>query len=129
MNIHYLHIGKTGGTALKHVLKQSVLFSENKIILHDHKTKLDDVPINDQVIFSLRNPLSRFFSAFYSRKRKGKPRYNSEWTQSEAKAFSHFSSPIELLDAASGKASEKDFLEAKMALNSIQHVKDRYQDW
>lgn len=81
--VHFLHIGKTGGSAVKFALKEYSKTSWCKITFHDHKTSLSDIPEGEKIFFFLRDPISRFISGFYSRQRKGLPRYYSEWTSEE----------------------------------------------
>ena len=81
--VHFLHIGKTGGTAMKYVLSQYPVGSRYAICLHGHRVRLCDIPKGDSVIFAVREPISRFVSGFYSRKRQGQPRLFSPWSQNE----------------------------------------------
>ncbi len=71
--IHFLHIGKTGGTAVKYALSSYSKNEKYEIILHGHETKLKDIPNGEKFFFFLRNPITRFTSGFYSRKRQGRP--------------------------------------------------------
>jgi len=73
--IHFLHIGKTGGSAIKYALTQYSVSGRYAIYLHSHNFRLRDVPIGESVFFFLRDPISRFKSGFYSRQRQGQPRY------------------------------------------------------
>ncbi|MFT7686029.1 MAG: hypothetical protein ACI9FB_001374 [Candidatus Azotimanducaceae bacterium] len=126
--IHLLHIGKTGGTALRYALRDVPDVRNGYLVLHTHNTRLQDIPNGDKVIFFLREPLSRFYSGFYSRKRNGRPRYNSEWSDQEALAFGRFESPMKLLDfAISGCSINRQ--NATEALETIGHVKDHYTYW
>ena len=68
--LHFLHIGKTGGTAVKHALKP--VAAAGHLMLHGHDVRLHDVAPGEQVFFFLRDPLSCFVSAFYSRQREGR---------------------------------------------------------
>ena len=76
--IHFLHISKTGGTALKSVLKEHCLTQKYYILFHGHQKKLEDIKQETQVIFFLRDPVARFVSGFYSRKRKGRQKDNTK---------------------------------------------------
>ena len=126
--IHFLHIGKTGGTALRYALKGVVDSPYGQVKCHSHATRLCDIPIGEKVIFFLRDPLKRFYSGFYSRKRKGKPRYYSEWSEDEEIAFELFDTPSDILDfACSSDISLKQ--KAIHALQSIDHIKDHYSYW
>lgn len=125
--IHFLHIGKTGGSAVKSVLEKYKNRDDYELIIHNHKTPINKVPIGEKVVFFLRDPTSRFISGFYSRKRKGRPRYNVEWTEVESKVFSVFDTPNQLALALSDSSSEY-FSTALAAMNNIQHLK-RYNYW
>jgi len=124
--IHFLHIGKTGGTAVKHALQP--LASMANLTLHPHPVRLSDIPTGERMIFLLRDPLTRFVSAFYSRQREGRPRYVVPWTPEEAAAFGRFHTPNQLANAlASTGAVERKF--AERAMRAIAHIKNRYWDW
>lgn len=117
--IHILHIGKTGGTAIKYVFNQVESFRYD-IILHNHKFKLSDVPVDEKAVFFLRNPVSRFLSAFYSRKRKGKPRYNSQWSKTEELLFNAFPSHHMFINALN-KREEAGMQLLNKSLEEIKH--------
>jgi hypothetical protein len=126
--VHLIHIGKTGGTALKHVLKTHSLTPRYRIVLHNHACTLRDVPAGDGVIFFLRDPISRFVSGFYSRMRQGRPRYFYPWSDAEAAAFARFQTPNQLaLALGSADAALKEA--AVAAMGAIQHVRSSYWDW
>ena len=125
-NLHFIHIGKTGGSNIKSTL-QNVKLDNYQLIFHPHTVRLKDIPIGEKYFFCTRDPIDRFQSGFYSRKRKGQPRYYSEWTKHEEKAFSLFSDPNEL--AKSLKTSNTNYENAKFAMKSITHVNSSYWDW
>ena len=112
-----MHIGKTGGTAIKCALKDHLNTSKGTILLHGHNTALADIPEGEKVFFFLRDPISRFISGFYSRQRKGQPRHFTEWAPKEKAAFEQFSSPNEI---ACGLVNGN--LGARAAMNNIQHL-------
>jgi len=124
--VHFLHIGKTGGTAIVEAL--SPVAQRFEIVLHAHDTKLDDVPRDHRVFFFVRHPLSRFASGFFSRLRRGAPRYNYEWSEAEAKAFARFQKANDLAEALSADDPETR-MQAREAMNSIQHVNSAYKNW
>lgn len=125
--IHFLHIGKTGGSAVKYVLKDFVKTPEYSLKLHGHEITLKDIPKGDSVIFFLRDPVSRFISGFYSRQRKGRPRYHSEWSPQEKEVFEHFTTPNEIAVSLANERAEDHAL-AIMAMQSVQHFKP-YKEW
>jgi hypothetical protein len=123
--IHFLHIGKTGGSALKHALARTGI---SRVVLHEHSVTLADVPPGESVFFFVRNPVTRFVSGFFSRQRQGQPRYFSPWSEREAIAFGRFGSPNELaLGLASSTSEER--AAAIVAMNDIEHVRDSYWRW
>lgn len=123
--IHFLHIGKTGGTAIKVCLKK---LRDDNIILHKHNITLPDIPKDDKVFFILRNPITRFVSGFNSRQRKGAPRYFFPWTKQEEAAFTKFNTANELAESLSSKNNETK-TSAELAMRNIQHVKESYYKW
>ena len=126
--VHFLHIGKTGGSAIKFALKGHQRTKNYVIHLHEHHFRLDNIPKGEKLFFGVRDPVDRFISAFYSRKREGKPRYAALWSEEEKEAFNRFETPNELALALSVK---DDIVksEAIRAMRSIAHVKDSYWDW
>jgi len=126
--IHFLHIGKTGGTAVKHALKTCLEIDNYLILLHNHKVRLRDVPKGDKVIFFVRDPIKRFVSGFYGRQRQDLPRHFSPWSRDEKIAFKHFSTPNELAAALSSEDIDRRNLAVK-AMKSIKHVRSSYWDW
>jgi len=126
--VHLLHIGKTGGSAVKVALEPQLVTERYAVALHPHHTVLRDIRPGDGVIFFLRDPLTRYVSGFYSRQRKGQPRSFSEWTPQEKEAFEHFSTPNELALALSSGDADR-CRRAKTALQSIRHVRDSYWKW
>ena len=118
-----MHIGKTGGSAVKSSLKNHLKTPEGTLVLHGHNVSLQDISDGEEVIFFLRDPTSRFISGFYSRQRKGQPRYYSEWNSREKAAFEVFKTPNDFACAlADGK------LDAIEAMENIAHLK-QYNTW
>ena len=126
--VHFLHIGKTGGTAIKHAMGQNTADCDYVINLHSHRVKLRDVPKGEHVVFFLRDPISRFVSGFYSRQRQGQPRCFYRWSSEEKEAFEEFESPDQLAIAIASKNVEEK-KRACFAMESIQHVRDSYWGW
>ncbi len=127
-NIHFLHIGKCAGTQIKSVISQiNSNHGSQLIFAHPHRITLGMLPQNAPFFFSIRNPTSRFLSGFYSRKRKGFPRYNIEWTKYEAYAFSVFEHANELAEAlfSDGTLGQQ----AIAAMGSIGHVSQNQLNW
>lgn len=82
---HMLHIGKTGGTAMKAVFATVGDKARYEIITHRHYTRIIKVPRGEKVFFVVRDPVDRFVSGFNSRLRRGEPRYFTEWTEGGAR--------------------------------------------
>lgn len=126
--VHVLHIGKTGGTAIKHALRRHRTGPDHGLVLHEHRTTLMDVPRGDQVVLFLRDPISRFVSGFYSGMRQGRPRYVVPWDEREAAAFSRFTTPNQLAVALSSEDPERR-AHAEAAMRSIRHVEYGFGTW
>jgi len=127
-SVHFLHIGKTGGSAIKLALKQGSTNSHYSFKYRPHKIILNDVPEGEKVVFFLRDPVSRFISGFYSRLRQGQPKYLVPWSEAEKAAFECFQTPKQLAQAlSSGNEEQKNA--AENAMNSIQHVNKSYWRW
>ncbi len=126
--VHLLHIGKTGGTALKSALKGYEHAGDYELALHEHESTLKTIPLGEKVIFVVRDPISRFVSGFYARQRQDVPRHNVPWDPEEETAFRRFSSPTEL---ALGLSSDSEELRiaAADAIKSIQHLKAPQWTW
>jgi len=125
---HFLHIGKTGGTAIKRALLPHVDEGPFRIILHPHATRLDHVPRGECVFFLLRDPVTRFVSGFYSRQRQGKPRYDFPWSGGEASAYSCFGTANELAEAIDA-CDENRRQAAQAALREILHIRNSVWSW
>ena len=136
--IHMLHIGKTGGTAIKYSLsnnlqkvnsiKNTFKLNEDVLLLHSHGVKIRDIPRGEKIFFFLRDPVSRFISGFYARMRKDQPRYYYEWSPEEKIAFSYFNTPNQLAIALSSDVENERTI-AQNAMNSIGHVKMPFSFW
>lgn len=125
---HFLHIGKTGGTAVKLALEPHLLAGKYEIVLEHHHTRLSDVPAGEAVFFVLRHPLTRFVSAFNYRQRRALPREHWPWTPQEAEAFACFQNANELAEALSD-ADDLWRQMAQQAMRSIEHVRDSFWTW
>jgi hypothetical protein len=135
MTVHFLHIGKTGGTAIGSALDAARLAywegtdptgypasPYGRIELHRHDFKLSDLPAGDHAVFFVRDPVSRMVSGFYSRLHKGQPRYRSDWNPREQAAFEAFATPQQLANAlASGDPAER--AQARAAMRGIRHLR------
>lgn len=114
MAAHFLHVGKTGGTAVKHAL--APVADRHGITLHRHGTRLADLPPGERAFFFLRDPVDRFVSAFHSRQRRGWPRTDIAWSEAERAAFERFETPNALAEAIGTDPA------ARAAMAGIRHV-------
>ena len=126
--VHLLHIGKTGGSAVKHTLRSLRGLTPYNILDRPHNFKLEHVPEGEKAIFFLRDPAKRFVSGFYSRQRKGGSRYLCEWSPAEAEAFTQFSTPDELARALSSTDPATKHA-AEKAMRSIMHINMTFSYW
>jgi hypothetical protein len=127
-----LHIGKTGGTAAKTVLKAAKkVRAGRRVGLYGHDVSLRDVVDFDKthkLIFFIREPVSRYISAFNSRLRRGYPRHGNVWTEKEEIAFAHFKTPNQLAEALSaGDAGLRQH--AEDAMTGIRHLRRGYRHY
>ena len=126
--VHFIHIGKTGGTAIKSVLKRYYSTKEFNIFMQDHEFKLNDALPGEYVFFVLRDPIYRFISGFYSRKRQELPRTFWPYSKEEKRAFGVFQTPNELGLALSSVDSVLRN-QAQHAMKEIGHVNTSFWDW
>jgi hypothetical protein len=126
--LNVLHIGKTGGTALKHVLIEQQDSSRYQLLFRGHEVTLDDVPVGEQFMFLIRDPLTRFVSAFNGRLREDRPRYHYPWREEERIAFAVFKTPDQLAVALSSEDDERR-AQAEAAMHGIGHVNTPYTFW
>ena len=125
-DIAFLHIGKTGGTQIMNIFSKINNF-DFKIYKFSHDINLLDISTKNDYFFSIRKPETRFFSAFYSRLRKGQPRIYSEWSEVEKLSFKNFQSANEL--AESIYLSDDKGKKARIAITGIGHMKKNQADW
>lgn len=121
-----LHIGKTGGSFLRSVLRHNETHWQTPLQLLGHGATLKSTArrfgADRKLAIVVRDPISRFVSAFYSRQRQGRPTYQSQWSAEEAAAFLWFETAEELaLALASNQPRQKSA--ALFAFGAIQHLK------
>jgi Sulfotransferase family len=126
--VHFLHVSKAGGSAVKDAIEGRLRTPTSRIFLHPHRTTLMDVPRGEKVFFFLRDPVTRFVSGFNSRLRQGRPRYDTPWTPDEARAFARFGTPDALASALSDEKPEVREA-ARDAMRVIGHVRSSYWQW
>ena len=125
-----LHIGKTGGSYLRSVLRHNRKRWTQPIDLLGHDATLKSTRrthgANRRLGLTIRDPATRFVSAFYSRLRQGRPTYQFTWSVDEAAAF-HWFSEAETLARALISTDEREKSAAFFAMESIQHIRDGYR--
>jgi hypothetical protein len=124
--VHVLHIYKTGGTALKHALQDATSGNGHLVLSHKHSVTMDCIPIGQKVVFFLRDPASRFVSAYYDRRRLGRPRYDTPWSAQEARMFARFDTPNALAEAL---CSRTDRAAAREGMASIGRITQPVSGW
>jgi hypothetical protein len=127
----FLHIGKTGGTALRDAFHaHNATKGETRIGSLSHKYSLRKIVEENQaelLIFFVREPVSRFVSGFNSRLRKG--RFGDhDWHFGERIAFRIFSTPNALGEAL-GSWNPAIRLLARLATSRIIHLKKSLADY
>jgi hypothetical protein len=118
---HFLHIGKSGGTAVKTALKPLVDSGPFDLVLHRHPFTLARIPEGEAFFFSLRDPIERFVSGFSSRQREGRPRHYRPWGPQERLAFSRFET-ANALALALWSENDEEHQAAEQAMRSVQHL-------
>ena len=124
-DICLLHIGKTGGSYLRSILRHNRKHWSRPLQLLRHSATLTNTLENfgedRQLAFTFRHPTERFVSAFYSRQRQGRPTYQFNWSAEEAVAFLWFESAEALALALEAKEEAKRSA-AHFAFNAIDHL-------
>lgn len=124
-----LHIGKTGGTAANAVIKaNNKLKVGQRVKCFGHKIGLPDVAeenLCENVMFFIREPVSRYISSFNSRLRKGMPRHFNEWSPEEQVTFETFKTPNQLAEALSDP-DEGVRHRAQEGMKAIRHLRRAY---
>lgn len=127
-----LHIGKTGGTAAKTVLRaarerdvgETVKFFKHE----DGLAAIAEGDLCEKLIFFIREPVDRFISAFNSRLRMGYPRHNGKWNVREEVAFAHFKTPNSLAEGLTSDDPEIQEV-AVGSMMSIMHLRRSYEHY
>jgi hypothetical protein len=121
--VAFLHIGKNAGTQIRYLSDLVNRAQRKKRIVHyGHALKLRDLPKSVPYFFSIRDPISRFKSAFYSRKR-----VKRRWKREEEMAFKFFEHANDLAEAlfSGGEMGKRAF----WAMKSIAHIKTDQCEW
>jgi hypothetical protein len=127
-SLHFLHIGKCAGTRIGEIAALlNAAGTGRPIVVHHHDVSLRDLPPGAPYFFSIRDPISRFYSGFYSRRREGRPRLYHPWTEHDRRAFADFEHANDLAESlfAAGAAGDRAFA----AMKSIRHAAQDQSDW
>ena len=126
-HIDFLHIGKCAGNQIDNLLSQISNMRDFTFTHNWHDVKLRHIALGNPYFFSIRNPITRFFSGFYSRKRKGRPKFDVPWSNHDAKAFAFFPHANDIAESL----FESDFSGkmARYAVNSIDHLRNHQIEW
>jgi hypothetical protein len=124
LQVNLLHIGKTGGSAIKNTIKEKNIILTNanyEIKLCGHDKILGTS--SGFYAFFVRDPIERYVSGFLSRLRKGQPLYDVPHSPDEELAFKNFGTPNQLAETLSSTDPVRNQL-AISAMESIFHVKN-----
>jgi hypothetical protein len=133
VTLHFIHIRKTGGTAIKRALGDHGLAAWSErglaevprtpygpILLHRHAFRLSDVPDGEHAFFCVRDPVSRFVSRFQSRLNQGLPGHFYPWNEAEERIFARYPTPDALAQGlAADTAAERE--QATWAMIHLRH--------
>ncbi len=122
-DVAFLHIGKNAGTQIRYLEKLiNDAQSQIRFVNYGHALKLNNIPESVPYFFSIRNPVTRFKSAFYSRKQ-----IERRWHDVEKIAFADFEHANDLAEAlfSGGDAGTRAF----WAMNNIGHVNSDQFEW
>lgn len=121
----FLHIAKAGGSAIKTAIDQHFeLTGQQEISNLGHGARLEEIlehQLKLKLCFIVRDPVSRFVSAFNSRLRGG--RYGtSPWTPREKTVFTRFITPNDLAEALSSSNTDVR-AKAVKSMNAVGHLR------
>jgi hypothetical protein len=121
----YIHIGKTGGTLIREVLRSLPAEHRRRFRFLGHDVALPQA-IEERpempVFFSVRRPQALFVSAFNSRRREGRPTYDRPWNRQERIAFSLFEEPNDLAESLTARDPHLRAC-AEFSMLAINHVR------
>lgn len=132
--IAILHIGKTGGSSVKDILKPSLNTSRAYFVdKNGHSASYREFHHcaehpDHKLAYFVRAPVHRFVSSWVSRFRMGGKKMFAPWDFGEFEAFARFHSPDELGSALSSSHSATR-MAARRAMHAIFHVKWSLSDY
>ena len=126
--VHFLHVRKAGGSAIKTALVPHALTGPFLVECHPHRITINDIPEGEKVFFVVRDPVKRFVSGFNSRLNQGAPAHIVPWSKEEEEVFKKFQTPNELAMTLGNEDAEQCETAYK-AMKAISHVRSSYWDW
>ncbi|NJM99178.1 MAG: sulfotransferase family 2 domain-containing protein [Phormidesmis sp. RL_2_1] len=124
---NFLHIPKTGGSAVKNALTGHLGTANFRIHLRGHSCHLEDIPVGDKFFFFLRDPQQRFVSSF-NHKKDGRGRWKHAKIKEETAALACFDTANHLAESLSSE-DDKIRQAAEQGMRCIEHVNTFYADW
>ena len=125
---HFLHIGKTAGTAVNVALMASSGYGEvpaREAPAPDRSARWYRRPITTSSVCGIRSTGTSV--VFSTESGRARPAIFIPWNKGEAKAFARFDSPDALaVSLSAGGAEQQD---AEAAMRAIQHVRSSYWEW
>lgn len=126
--VNLIHVAKAGVTAVREALSRHEGEGPYLVEVHKHGFTLADVPPGGRAAFFVRDPASRFVSAFNHHQRQGGPRYEEPWKEGEREAFERFGTANSLAGALYSDDREEETA-ARSAVGSILHLKRPLTHW
>jgi hypothetical protein len=126
-HLHMIHIPKTGGTAVVNALrgkwdKGSGSPGDWDLQYRGHEQTLPGLLQGEWFFFAVRDPVDKFVSKFYDRRREGGPSYSLAWTPDEAMWFERF-------PTAEALALALPSADAQAAIETFDGVNSHYANW
>lgn len=125
--LHFLHASKTGGTAIKHVLRQERA-TRDRMLLHSHAVTMREIPVGERAVLVVPDPVARFVSGFNSRLRRGGTAHPRDWSPAEAATFARFPT-AESLALALHSSDPEEAGAAAAAMSAVLHLRRHQVHW
>ena len=114
MAVHFIHVSKAGGTALRHAIREGRALAEDGRLMspwgpvwgHDHRFRLINVENGDKAVIPLRDPSLPLRVRLLQPPAQGGAALLPRMEGGGATAFEWFSTPRELADALAQPGGE-----------------------